>query len=182
MGARDRTIALLAGAAALAVAAVVALAPTQVADARSTQATVDTTLWVTTTEPPLGRGTVTVEPATGLVDGQEVAVSVVGFEPGEELGLIQCAPSPPGVGSVYACLPYRFQPADGAGELHTTFVVARTYHDDETGADIDCLAVQCFLGSGIPSGVFPDIRADLSFAPLPAPAAVPLPSQPDFTA
>ena len=146
------------------------------------------------------QGTITVTPDTGLVDEQVVTVAGSGFEPGfgvqmaqcgavEATGFysdedpamfVQCGPIPD---QYHLACTERFDPtADAAGGAHTSFAVEEQFHDPQTGEDIDCREVECFIGTGRPSGRFPDVQVPLSFGEAsPAAPTTPEAIQPAFT-
>ncbi|MGK2947440.1 MAG: neocarzinostatin apoprotein domain-containing protein [Acidimicrobiales bacterium] len=88
----------------------------------------------------------TVEPATGLADGQTVSVSAAGFVPGESVGIVQCAKLTPDQGpdarsGAEACDIGRYEPvtADAEGVASGTFDVVRLLTTPATGT-VDCAA------------------------------------------
>lgn len=88
----------------------------------------------------------TVEPATGLTDGQTVSVSAAGFVPGESVGIVQCAKLTPDQGPDHrsgaeACDIGRYTPvtADAEGVASGTFDVVRLLTTPATGT-VDCAA------------------------------------------
>jgi hypothetical protein len=125
-------------------------------------------------EPGGGSGiTVTVEPATGLVDYQLVQVTATGFEPFSPHEIFECradAVDESGCDADNA----GFADADADGEVHLGFVVdARIF--DAAGREHDCRAAGdgCKLGVGLlaefgESGFAPlDFDPDAPLAPVP---------------
>lgn len=123
----------------------------------------------------------TAEPHTGLVDGQEVAVSGTGFQPGESVGLVQCAKeaggdSPEVRAGVQACYinQYTNVTADDAGVATGTYEVRRLLTTPLSGT-IDCAveAGRCMVAMGAladydRSGVHP-ITFDPNVEPIDLP-------------
>lgn len=120
----------------------------------------------------------TAEPNTGLVDGQEVTVSGSGFQPGESVGLVQCAKqaggdTPETRGGVDGCYigNYTNITADDGGVATGTYKVHRQLTTPLTGT-IDCAAEaeRCMVAMGAlsdydRSGVHP-ISFDPNVEPL----------------
>lgn len=98
----------------------------------------------------------TAEPHTGLVDGQEVTASGSGFQPGESVGLVQCAKpagdDPPenraGIDGCYVGN-YTDITADDEGTATGTYKVHRLLTTPLTGT-IDCAAEaeRCMVAMG----------------------------------
>ena len=123
---------------------------------------------------------VRAEPATGLVDGQEVVVTGTGFPPGVSVGVVMCAKEAGreyGARGVDACNIGHFAQAtsDADGVATATFSVRRLVLVD--GAEVDCAsaAQRCLLGMGMISdydtsgGVLVDFDPSV---PLPDPPTV----------
>lgn len=133
-----------------------------------------------TTMPPSGPQA-SIDPSSGLVDGQEVVFSATGFAPQAALHLAQCVYT----GGPYgrACQGLQRVTSDDAGEVHTTFRVARFVEVGGQGSR-DCTWSSCFLGIGpnVNSDHFPDAQAYLDWQvvvdPGP-PARPPLPPSAD---
>ncbi|GAA4872660.1 hypothetical protein GCM10023222_30020 [Saccharopolyspora cebuensis] len=71
---------------------------------------------------------VSVNPSTGLTDGQQVAVSLSGFDANEEVAVLECA-TVDGNGTV-ACNPadgVQRQPTDGSGSASVEIAVRASY-------------------------------------------------------
>lgn len=131
----------------------------------------------------------TVEPAAGLVDGQEVAVSGSGFQPGESVGIVQCAKeaagqSPEVRAGVEACYISQYTPvtADDAGVASGTYKVRRLLTTPLSGT-IDCAAEadRCMIAMGAladydRSGVHP-IEFDLNVEPVALPTVTAAPTE-----
>lgn len=99
---------------------------------------------------------VVAEPQSGLVDGQEVTVTGSGFQPGEAVGLVQCAKeaggdSPEVRAGIQGCYinQYTSLTADDAGVATGTYEVRRLLTTPLTGT-IDCAAEaeRCMLAMG----------------------------------
>lgn len=104
-----------------------------------------------------------VEPSSGLVDGQEVEFSATGFPPQAALHLAQCVYT----GGPYgrACQGLQRVTSDDAGDVHSTFNVARYVEVGGQGTR-DCTQRGCFLGIGpnVNSDHFPDAQVYLDWA------------------
>jgi alpha-tubulin suppressor-like RCC1 family protein len=97
-----------------------------------------------------GTGVVTVVPDTGLVDGQQVQVSMTGFPSGGSLGWCQAAltPGPPSSGNCGG--PIRLGQADADGALtDPSYPVARFIFVPAAGRTVDCADPRetCVLGA-----------------------------------
>lgn len=99
---------------------------------------------------------VTVEPSTGLRDGDVVSVRGEGFVPGEQVGIVQCAreaggDTPEVRGGVDACnvADVVYADADDDGIASGTFPVHRVLTTPMTGT-VDCAAEaeRCIIGVG----------------------------------
>ena len=99
---------------------------------------------------------VTAEPSTDLRDGDEVTVTGEGFEPGESVGLVQCAreaggETPETRGGVDGCYisDYTNITADGDGVATGTYRVHRVLTTPLTGT-VDCAAEaeRCIVAMG----------------------------------
>jgi hypothetical protein len=190
---------LLAVAAAIAVLAVTVTTIDRRDD--STRVHVDTDESLGSIEPghltPLGprdgkdsiRLPLTVEPVAGLVDGQEISVSAAGFQPGESVGIVQCAKeaagqSPEVRAGVEACYisQYTSATADDDGVAAGTYKVRRLLTTPLSGT-VDCAADadRCLIAMGAladydRSGVQP-IEFDLNVAPIALPTISATPTE-----
>jgi len=117
--------------------------------------------------------TVSVTPATGLLDGQEVAVRGGGYAASAPVGVIQC---PAGVDSIDDCdsdTAKSFS-TDSRGHFSTTLFVKRQLRDGH-GVVIDCAASagRCVVASVYQQGFANLATTPLSFtSPLPGPLSV----------
>lgn len=127
--------------------------------------------------------TISVTPATGLVDGQAVAVTVEGLFPGERFAVLQCAPA---FEYYTGCEPGGWVDhiAPQGGRFTTTMTVHVRYPDQFGEGTVDCRATPCVIGLWrmVEQDDVLAIRADIAFSPLPtAPAADPVGAEPTFT-
>lgn len=121
---------------------------------------------------------VRAEPATGLVDGQEVTVTGTGFPPGVSVGVVMCtreAGRDHGARGVEACNIGHFAQTTSSedGVAVATFSVRRIVVLD--GQDVDCAseAQRCLLGMGMISDYDTSGGVLVDFDP-----SVPLPDPP----
>jgi hypothetical protein len=117
--------------------------------------------------------TVTVVPASGLVDFQVVQVTATGFEPFSLHEIFECAADAVDESGCDADNA-GFAEADANGEVHLGFIAdARIF--DATGREIDCRAENpgCKLGVGLLAELPNSGFAPLDFAPDAPLAAVP---------
>jgi len=121
----------------------------------------------------------TVTPTTGLVDGQQVAVSGSGFVNGEAVALVQCAAS---IGDLYeGCnLPDGDLTSAGADGLVAAPVVVRERFDPQRGADVDCAAEACVVRAWRLE-VQTWVEVPITFALEGPPPATPVAVIPSFT-
>lgn len=124
---------------------------------------------------------VRVEPATGLIDGQEVTVTGTGFPAGASVGAVMCtreAGRGHGSRGVEACniIHYAQATADATGVAVATFAVRRLVVLD--GQEVDCAseAGRCLVAMGMISDYDTSGAAAVDFDP-----AVPLPAPPTVT-
>jgi hypothetical protein len=125
---------------------------------------------------------ITVEPATGLVDGQLVTVTGSGFPAGEAVGVVMCtkeAGRDHGARGVEACNLGRFAQgdADDQGVAVVRFAVQRILALD--GQEVDCASepARCIIGMGLLSDYDRSGGFALGFdpdAPLPPPPTMEL--------
>jgi hypothetical protein len=112
---------------------------------------------------------VTVEPATGLVEGQTVQVAASGFEPGESVGVVQCTAEArePVYAGVDACRtsPFAQLTADADGNVTGQFTVTRSLTVPFSGT-VDCASATgaCLIGVGALSNYDRSGGMDLAFA------------------
>jgi hypothetical protein len=125
---------------------------------------------------------VKAEPATGLVDGQEVVVTGTGFPPGVSVGVVMCAREAGrdhGARGVEACNIGRFAQteADADGVASVSFAVRRLLVLD--GRELDCAseAQRCLIGMGMISDYDTSGGVLVDFDP-----AAPLPERPSASA
>ena len=124
---------------------------------------------------------VTVEPNTGLRDGDVVHVSAPGFEPGEQVGIVQCAREaggdPPATrGGVDGCnlSVVQYADADADGVASGTFTVRRVLTTPLTGT-VDCAAEanRCVVGIGAVSDYDRSGGHAIEFVPADEPVDIP---------
>jgi hypothetical protein len=114
-----------------------------------------------------------VTPSTGLLDGQQVAVSGGGYSPNAPVGVIQC---PAGVDSIDDCdsdTATSFS-TDGQGHFATTIFVKRQLRTGH-GVTVDCgaSAGACVVASAYQQGFVSIATTPLAFAsPAPGPLTV----------
>jgi hypothetical protein len=124
---------------------------------------------------PIVAPVVTVDPSSGLLDAQAVAVEGSGFTPGATIALLEC---PAGSVLVSGCdfSTGLFEQADGAGMVGTTYGVVRVI--TVGGASLDCAGPPtCVLSVGNVDDFDQRSLVPLSFAaaPIPSPVAAPGP-------
>lgn len=108
-----------------------------------------------------GQIRISAAPNTGLTDGQVVTADISGFFPEEHPAiLLQCAED--AAGDFLGCTGGQTHTAGLDGTLRLPFAVHEQFED--RSAEVDCLVHRCFLGTGRPSGRFPEVRAHLTFA------------------
>lgn len=124
---------------------------------------------------------VTAEPSTGLHDGDQVAVSSPGFEPGERIGIVQCAKeaggdTPEARGGVDGCDVggVQYADADGEGVASGTISVRRVLTTPMTGT-VDCAAEanRCLVAMGALSDYDRSGGHGIEFASGGAPVVLP---------
>lgn len=124
---------------------------------------------------------VTAEPSTGLRDGDVVHVSAAGFEPGERVGIVQCAreaggDSPATRGGVDGCNlgTVEYADADADGVATGSFTVRRVLTTPLTGT-VDCAAEanRCVVGIGAVSNYDRSGGHPLEFVPDGTPVDIP---------
>ncbi len=98
--------------------------------------------------------TLTVMPATDLVDGQVVTVSGSGWQAGAEVSVLTCAEAG------YPCLGLERVVADGAGAFGLTYTVRAFGHSSDW---VECRVLACDLVAKTPRGE--PVRAPLTFDP-----------------
>lgn len=130
---------------------------------------------------PLFDGHVRIEvsPHDDLRDEQQVTVDVSGFYPGERPAIVlECAESADR--DFLGCTRGQRLTADVDGRLHLPFAVDERFTDPRgRPVAVDCQVDHCFIGTGRPSGAFPDVRAPITFAGTPV--AEPIATSPAFT-
>jgi neocarzinostatin family protein len=110
----------------------------------------------------------TVDPSTGLADGQTVTVTGTGFSANAEIGMAECEP---GAGGESDCdlSNVLIVESDGNGDFSTPFTVNRILSidsdDSEFPTQIDCAQTTCLLGAGVISDQTISALAPLSFNP-----------------
>jgi hypothetical protein len=123
----------------------------------------------------------TVEPSTGLHDGQTVTVSATGFVPGESVGLVQCAKeaggeTPETRGGIDGCLidPYVSLTADDDGSVTGEYEVRRVLTTPLTGT-VDCAADanRCIVAMGALNDYDRSGGHAIEFAPGGEPIVIP---------
>lgn len=116
---------------------------------------------------------ITVEPSTGLVDGDVVTVTGSGFQPGEQVGIVQCAreaggETPEARGGVDGCYigEVQYADADDQGNISGTYTVRRALTTPLTGT-VDCAAEaeRCIVGAGALSDYDRSGGMAVTFAP-----------------
>ncbi|MGH9085917.1 MAG: neocarzinostatin apoprotein domain-containing protein, partial [Acidimicrobiales bacterium] len=124
---------------------------------------------------------VTAEPSTGLRDGDVVHVSAPGFEPGEQVGIVQCAreaggDSPETRGGVDGCNlgTVEYADADQDGVASGSFTVRRVLTTPLTGT-VDCAAEadRCVVGMGAVNDYDRSGGHAIEFAPVDEPVDIP---------
>ena len=124
----------------------------------------------------------TVEPSTGLRDGQAVTVSANGFVPGESVGLVQCAKEAGGEtaetrGGIDGCLidPYVSLTADEDGSVTGQYEVRRVLTTPLTGT-VDCAAEanRCIVAMGALNDYDRSGGHGIEFAPGGEPVVIPV--------
>jgi hypothetical protein len=111
--------------------------------------------------------TLTVNPNTGLADGQSVTVTGTGFSANAEIGLAECEPGTTSEESCDLSNDLIVQ-SDNSGDFSTTFNVARILSiesDSEFPTQIDCAQVTCLLGAADIEDFSVSALAPLSFNP-----------------
>ncbi len=119
--------------------------------------------------------TITVTPATGLVDGDTVTVAAQGFTPDSQVAVLQCdqTVSPAGAGCNTSA--YKMVQTDGTGAISTDMVVDRLLYLQ--AGTVDCAVTTCrMVVAELPYG-YPNTSADLAFDP-----SVPPPPPPTLVA
>lgn len=124
---------------------------------------------------------VTATPSTGLDDGDEVEVSSPGFEPGERVGIVQCAKeaggdSPEVRGGIDGCNigTVQYADADAQGLATGSIAVRRVLTTPLTGT-VDCAAEanRCLVAMGALSDYDRSGGAGIEFAPGGPPVELP---------
>jgi hypothetical protein len=124
---------------------------------------------------------VTATPSTGLHDGDEVEVSTPGFEPGERVGIVQCAKeaggdSPEVRGGIDGCNigNVQYANADDQGVATGSIAVRRVLTTPLTGT-VDCAAEanRCIVAMGALSDYDRSGGHGIEFAPGGPPVEVP---------
>jgi LPXTG-motif cell wall-anchored protein len=123
--------------------------------------------------PPVPPPTLTIDPSTGLHDGDVVAVEGDEFTPGEQVALLECrnGPADDTGGNCDIAGTLKYATVDQSGAVHTTFTVRRHLKTRNFG-DVDCVTDPngCMLGFGGTSDLeFERGNVPLPFAPDPAP-------------
>jgi hypothetical protein len=116
---------------------------------------------------------ITVEPSTGLVDLQTVAVSGTGFLPNTYFGAAQCdAATLPNAG-ITACdlSTSRTTYTDGGGNVHVDMRVRRIIVVN--GGEVDCALAPCVIGAATLDGTTPIEGTSFPIAFDPSVPAVP---------
>jgi hypothetical protein len=123
----------------------------------------------------------TADPATGLHDGDRVAVSSPGFEPGERVGIVQCAKeaggdSPETRGGIDGCYVggVQYADADAEGVASGSISVQRVLTTPMTGT-VDCAAEanRCIVAMGALSNYDRSGGHGIEFATDVAPIVLP---------
>lgn len=106
----------------------------------------------------------TVDPSTGLTDGQRVAVTGSGFEPDSGIAVIQCAVGGPGDGSACDLSSLTYAPSDAQGNVRASFTVRASLHT--SGGTVDCAAAPgtCMVAVVWPGDPSSAVVTPLSFA------------------
>jgi hypothetical protein len=110
---------------------------------------------------------ITVNPDTGLADGQSVTVTGTGFSANAEIGMAECQPGTTSEATCDLSNTLILQ-SDGSGDFSTSFNVNRILNiqsDSEFPTQIDCAQVTCDLGAGVISDFAVAAVAPLSFDP-----------------
>lgn len=124
---------------------------------------------------------ITAAPSTGLRDGDVVTVTGEGFEPGESVGIVQCAKeaagdAPEDRAGVEACNIGAYSPvtADDEGRIAGTFTVRRVLTTPLTGT-VDCAAEaeRCIVAAGAIADYDRSGGTPLAFDPDVAPVPIP---------
>jgi hypothetical protein len=122
-------------------------------------------LWAPGLAGASGAPTGMATPSTGLRDGQIVTVSGAGFDPGSQVGMVECLT---GATDTSRCdlLGLHFATTDGAGSFSSPFVVNRVINVG--GALTDCATADaCVLGLAEAGGPPASVAIPLSFLDVP---------------
>lgn len=117
-------------------------------------------------------GTITVTPATGLVDGQVVTVTGTGLPPGTELEIFQCRAGAVDESGCSGSVAFDLATDNVGGFTYTIQVDAFTFGwgvlaSGQGGDEIDCRAgpEACFIGVGFLADAGESTKAPISFDP-----------------
>lgn len=109
---------------------------------------------------------ISVEPSTGLLDGDRVTVSVTGLQPGTWVDAAQCVSVPVDIFDDCDLTEYASgaAAADGAATIDMRVdAVITTGYDDTGGQEIDCRETACVVGVRADDGTM--LMAPLTFVP-----------------